>query len=135
FLGLLVLAMVLPVLIIATSVYAVVAYAMSNGFEISQAELAKIMPSAMLGLWVVFGVIALVTMWVVKQGLSISHQYVGPLDRLERELMKTTQPDLSYRLHCRPGDVISPIIDPINRLLDSAEKQARRTPRQNPPSN
>ena len=71
---------------------------------------ARVLPVVSMAIWIVFGVIAVLTMWVMKQGLKLSHRYVGPLERLERELMKTNQPNLAYRLHCRPGDVISPII-------------------------
>jgi len=126
FLGVIVLSMLAPVVVIAGGVYYVIAFAASHGLEVNPETVQTIMPAVVLVVWFMFALMAVTAMWLVKMGLSISHKYVGPLERLERELTQIGDPPLSYRLSCRPGDVISPIVDPVNRLLDSVEQRVKK---------
>jgi methyl-accepting chemotaxis protein len=57
-------------------------------------------------------------------GIFLSHKFLGPLERLEREIHRIAESrDCTKRLRVRRSDAIKPIADAINRLLDSVEKK------------
>ncbi len=57
-------------------------------------------------------------------GVFLSHKFIGPLERLERELNKIAESgDSSKRLRVRRSDAIKPIADAINKLLNAFEKK------------
>jgi hypothetical protein len=59
-------------------------------------------------------------------GTILSHRFAGPLQRLEKELHKVTHSgDYSHRIHLRKGDDIKPLVDSINKLLDSIHKKEK----------
>ena len=59
-------------------------------------------------------------------GTVLSHRFVGPIERIEKELHKITHThDFSHRLHLRKNDDIRPIADAINKLLDSLHRKGK----------
>ncbi|MFH1995837.1 MAG: hypothetical protein ABIJ27_02425 [Candidatus Omnitrophota bacterium] len=56
---------------------------------------------------------------LIVWGVFLSHKFVGPLERLERELeLMAKKKDYAKRLKVRKGDDIEGIINGINTLLD-----------------
>lgn len=59
-------------------------------------------------------------------GIVLSHRFVGPLERLESEVVSITKSgDYARRIRVRKGDDIRPVADVINRLLDAIESKRR----------
>lgn len=59
-------------------------------------------------------------------GAILSHRFAGPLDRLEKELHKITHNhDFSHRIHLRKSDDVKPLVDAINKLLDSIQGKGK----------
>lgn len=59
-------------------------------------------------------------------GIMLSHRFVGPIQRLEKELENITKSgDYSGRISVRKNDEIRPIADAINKMLDKVEAHKR----------
>ena len=59
-------------------------------------------------------------------GTVLSHRFVGPLERIEKELNKVAHSqDFSHRVRLRKNDDVKPIADAINKLLDSLHKKGK----------
>jgi len=71
-----------------------------------------------IGLPVVFVVIMT---WAVH----LSKRFVGPLERLEEDLMKIDSGDYSVRIHIKDDHDLKPIANVINHLMDKLEKNNR----------
>ena len=63
---------------------------------------------------------------LILWGAVLSHRFVGPIERIEKEIEKITKSgDYSKRLKVRKNDEIKPIADVVNRLLDCVEQKGR----------
>lgn len=59
---------------------------------------------------------------ILLWGIFLSHKFIGPLERLEKELHRIAESgDITRRLRVRRSDAIKPIADAINKLLSSCE--------------
>ncbi len=59
---------------------------------------------------------------LIGWGMVISHRFVGPLERLEREIKKISKEgDYTSRIKVRRDDDIKPVADAINLLLSKIE--------------
>ncbi len=63
-------------------------------------------------------ILILLILW----GVALSHRFVGPLERLEKELHRISRHnDYTKRIKVRKYDDIKPVADAINNLLDNVE--------------
>src|SRR3989338_3537705 len=63
--------------------------------------------------------------FMLMWGIFLSHKFIGPVVRLAGEIDRLTEgADKSKRIHVRKTDAIRPIVDAINKLLDSVCKKA-----------
>jgi methyl-accepting chemotaxis protein len=61
-----------------------------------------------------------VAVFLLLWGVFLSHKFIGPLVRLEKEIDKiASSGDRHKRIRVRRTDVIKPIVDAINRLMDA----------------
>ena len=67
-------------------------------------------------------ILAVMVWWA----LFLSHRFIGPFERLERELDRMTKSaDYSRRITLRKKDDLKPIADKLNALLDAIQRKAR----------
>ena len=63
---------------------------------------------------------------LILWGIILSHRFEGPIERVKREVEKISESgDYRKRIHLRKHDDIKPIVDSINRLLDSFSKKCK----------
>ena len=66
-----------------------------------------------------------IVIFLLLWGIFLSHKFIGPLARIEREIMKISDSgDSSKRIRVRRNDAIKSIADAINKLLDAVGKKA-----------
>ena len=64
-----------------------------------------------------------VVIFLLLWGMFLSHKFIGPLIRIEKEIKKIADSgDGSKRIRVRRNDAIKPIADAINKLLDAVGK-------------
>jgi nitrogen fixation/metabolism regulation signal transduction histidine kinase len=64
-------------------------------------------------------IIVLLFIW----GGILTHRFIGPLNRLEKDLKKIADGDYSVRLRIRKDDDLHSLTDAINKVIDKLEKQ------------
>ena len=61
---------------------------------------------------------------LIAWGVTLSHSFAGPLERLERELKGVSRDHhYKHRIILRKNDDIKPIADAINKLLEKLEER------------
>jgi len=63
---------------------------------------------------------------LILWGISLSHRFTGPMERLEKELDKISEDgDYTKRIRLRKYDDMKPIADAINKLMDNIEGKTK----------
>lgn len=121
YLRVILLAIILPTLLVATCLYYLFFYLMAEQLAIPESIAYNIMPVfkkinllLLLGLPIISGGILL---W----GVLVSHRIAGPLYRIEKELDKAAKGDFSIRIKIRKRDELVTLVEGINKLLDKIE--------------
>lgn len=118
YLGLILVAIIFPVLLFSACLYYLVFYLMAEQLGIPESIAYNITPVLnKINLILLLGfpaVSALILFW----GVLISHRIAGPVYRLEKDLERIANGDLSLRIKLRKKDELGSIAAGINRVLD-----------------
>ena len=120
YLALLLVSMIVPLVFVGGCLYYLIFMVMADQLGIPESIAINLFPVInKINLALLVGVppiIALLVAW----GVFLSHRFVGPFERLERELDRMVKSaDYSKRIVLRKKDDLKPIADRINKLLDA----------------
>ena len=123
YLGLILLSIMLPLFIVGGCLYYVMFQVMADQLAIPESIAQNLIPVFhkvnFLLLISLPPVIILLVLW----GISLTHRFVGPLERLEDDICKISKGDYSVRINLRKDDDLRPIADVINHIIDKLEKK------------
>lgn len=111
-------AMLAPILILGFCFYKLVFYLLAKQMVFPEAITANLLPvidSINILLLVVLPFVAALVLWFA---VAVSHQFVGPIERLESELDKILAGDRKRRIQLREDDDLKAVSEKINALLE-----------------
>lgn len=118
YLMLIVVAMLVPSLLVGSCLYYFIFTVMAEQLAIPESIAMNLIPVLdKINAILVVGLIPLFMLLFIW-GLILSHRFLGPIERLERDLDKILAGDLSVRLKVRDKDDLKDIIDKLNKVLD-----------------
>ena len=118
YLMLIVVAMLVPSLLVGSCLYYFIFTVMAEQLAIPESIAMNLIPVLdKINAILVVGLIPLFILLFIW-GLILSHRFLGPIERLERDLDKILAGDLSVRLKVRDKDDLKDIIDKLNKVLD-----------------
>lgn len=112
------LAMLAPMLILGFCFYKLVFYLLAKQLAFPEAITANLFPVIQSVNHLLLWVLPLFSLLILWFAVLLSHQFVGPLERLEKELDQILAGDSSRRIYLRKKDDLKVIASKINRLLD-----------------
>lgn len=124
YLRLIALSIILPTLIIGGCLYYVIFNLMAEQLGIPEViayHLIPVVEKVNLVLVVSLPIIFLILFYV---GFILSRNLVGPIERLQGELKEIIAGDLSRRFKLRKKDLLKPLADDLNFLLDKVAKRS-----------
>ncbi len=110
--------MLAPLLVLGFCFYKLVFHLLAQQMAFPEAIMSNLMPvidSVNALLIIVVPLMALVILWFA---VAISHQFVGPIQRMEGDLDKILAGDRGRRIHLREKDDLTGVASRINALLD-----------------
>ncbi len=112
------LALILPSLIVGGCLYYVIFNLMAEQLGIPEIIAYHLLPVVKkVNLLLLIALPALFVI-LISIGMILTRRLVGPIERLEEELSVIAAGDLSKRLEIRKRDVLQPLVEKINMLLD-----------------
>jgi methyl-accepting chemotaxis protein len=119
------LALILPTLIVGASLYYVIFHLMTEQLgipEIVATHLTPVVDKVNLAMMIVLPIVLLILFAI---GVILTRNLAGPIERVDRELQEIISENLfSKRLRLREKDVLKPLANHINVLLDKIEKKS-----------
>lgn len=118
YLLLIIMAMIVPALVVGSCLYYFIFTVMAEQLAIPEAIAINLIPVLYKVNFIL--VIGLVPLFILLflWGLILSHRFVGPLQRIEKELDKILEGDTSIRFKVRDKDDIKSIVDKLNIVLE-----------------
>ena len=122
YLTLLMISMVIPLLFVGGCLYYLIFTIMAEQLGIPEYIAYNLSPVInKINIILLVGVPPLFLI-LILWGIVLSHQFAGPMERLEKELKRILEHgDYKSRVHLRKSDHIKPIADEINNILDRLE--------------
>ncbi len=115
-------AILAPTLIVGFCFYKVVFYLLAQQLVLPEAVGETLIPVIervnLLLIWVI-PVVFIAILWL---SIAISHQFVGPLERIESGLDKILAGDYEQRIYLREKDDLKQIAAKINMIVDRLRK-------------
>lgn len=119
---LLILSMVLPALLVGGCLYYLILMLLAENLGIPESIFGHLVPVVrQINHILLFGLPAMIVA-LIGWGVVLTTKMIGPIARVEKELIKIAKGDYSGRLKIRSGDILKPIADEINILLDKVEE-------------
>lgn len=118
YLGLILAAIILPVLLISGCLYYLIFTLMAEQLAIPESIAYNLMPvfhkiNAILAVGIPVIIAGLLIL-----GIRISHKIAGPIYRMEKDLDEIAKGNLSLRIRLRRGDEFVDLAEKINKVLD-----------------
>lgn len=113
---------IVPLIILMAGLYYIMYYSMFTHMLIPEAVTATLLPAMKKVNFVLLATLPVTLFLIIRAALVDSNRVVGPVSRLERELDMILAGDRSVRLNIRAKDDLKPIIDRMNRVLDTISK-------------
>jgi len=113
---------IVPLIILMAGLYYIMYYSMFTHMLIPEAATATLLPAMKKVNFVLLVTLPVTLFLIIRAALVDSNRVVGPVSRLERELDMILAGDRSVRLNIRAKDDLKPIIDRMNRVLDTISK-------------
>ncbi len=113
---------IVPLIILMAGLYYIMYYSMFTHMLIPEAVTATLLPAMKKVNFVLLATLPVTLFLIIRAALVDSNRVVGPVSRLERELDMILAGDRSVRLNIRAKDDLKPIVDRMNRVLDTISK-------------
>ena len=113
---------IVPLIILMAGLYYIMYYSMFTHMLIPEAATATLLPAMKKVNFVLLATLPVTLFLIIRAALVDSNRVVGPVSRLERELDMILAGDRSVRLNIRAKDDLKPIVDRMNRVLDTISK-------------
>lgn len=125
YLMLLLVSMLVPLVFVGGCLYYLIFMVMADQLGIPESIAINLFPVIeKINVVLLIGVPPILLL-MVAWGVFLSHRFVGPFDRLEKELdLMTDGKEYSKRIILRKNDDLKPIADRINKLLDAVQGTA-----------
>lgn len=122
YLALLMISMITPLVFVGGCLYYLIFTIMAEQLGIPEYIAYNMLPVIKkINIMLLIGVPPLFLI-LILWGVVLSHQFVGPLERLEKELKRISEHgDFARRIKLRKRDDIKPVAEAINKLLDKVE--------------
>lgn len=114
---------VIPLILLLSSLYYVMYYAVFNEMLIPEAIVATLVPAMNKVNIIIFLAAPIALFIVLRMALIYSNRIIGPIPRLERELDRALAGDYSVRIKARDDDELRGFIGKVNMLLEKMEKR------------
>lgn len=125
FLIIIVISMLVPLVLIGGCLYYLIFTLMAEQLGIPESIAINLFPVIQKINFILIAGLPPTVIFLLLWGLFLSHKFIGPLERLEKELNRIAAcSDCAKRIGVRKSDVIRPIVDAINKLLESMEKKS-----------
>jgi len=121
YLRVILLAITLPTLLFSFCLYYLIFYLMAEQLGIPESIAYNILPVLRKINIILLCGMPIIVFLLILWGLVISHRIAGPEYRLEKELEKIAQGDLSLRIKFRKKDELAGIARGINKVLDKIQ--------------
>jgi len=113
---------IVPLIILMAGLYYIMYYSMFTHMLIPEAVAATLLPAMKKVNFVLLATLPVTLFLIIRAALVDSNRVVGPVSRLERELDMILAGNRSVRLNIRANDDLKPIVDRMNRVLDTINK-------------
>jgi len=123
YLFVIVLAMAVPLVIMAGCLYYLIFQLMAEQLGIPESIAYNLFPVVNQVNTILLIALPPVMIVLFALGLVLSHRLIGPLNRLENDLRQIAEGDYSIRLAMRKDDDLKPIANAINVIIDKLEKK------------
>ena len=123
FLALILLSILIPLFIVGGCLYYVMFQIMAEQLGIPESIAANLIPVLNKINLLLLLALPLVLILIFFVAIFLTHRLVGPLDRLERDLVKIASGDYSVRLTLRKDDDLKPMSEIINKIVNKLEKK------------
>ncbi|MFA5145989.1 MAG: HAMP domain-containing protein [Candidatus Omnitrophota bacterium] len=126
YLFLLMVSMIVPVLFVGGCLYYLIFNVMAEQLGIPEYIAYNLFPVIQkINFVLLIGVPPLFLILMIW-GIAMSHRFVGPMERLEREIRRISDSgDFSKRIRVRRRDDVRPVAEALNKLLDKIEGSAK----------
>lgn len=122
YLVLILLSIISPLVIVGACLYYVIFQIMAEQLAIPESIAYNLFPVIeRINFLLLFSVPAIIILLFIL-GLSLTHKFVGPLERLEDDIRRISEGDYSVRVKLRKDDDLRAIADVINKLIDKLKK-------------
>lgn len=124
YLVLLMVSMVIPMVFVAACMYYLIFTIMAEQLGIPEYVAYNLFPVVRkINLILLIGVPPLFLL-LILWGVLLSHRFLGPIERLEKELKKIAEHgNYSSRVRLRKNDDMKPVAEAINKVLDKIEEK------------
>lgn len=116
---------VVPMLLAVIGVYYVIFHILADEMVFPEAIISNVFPAAQKALAFFAVAVPVAALVILIIAYKVTHQIVGPFDRLVNELDLCARGPTSRRLSLRKGDKFWPLVNRINLVLDQWEKTAQ----------
>ena len=124
FLGIIVVSMLVPIVLVGGCLYYLIFTLVAEQLGIPESIAINLFPVIKKINFILMGGIPPILILLLLWGLFLSHKFIGPLKRLEKELNRIAEcSDCTKRVRVRKIDAIRPLADAINKLLEAMEKK------------
>ena len=123
FLLLIMVSMLIPLILVGGCLYYLIFTLVAEQLGIPESIAYNLFPVIkQINLILLVGIPPIV-IFLLLWGIFLSHKFIGPLTRIEKEIKKIADSgDSSKRIRVRRNDAIKPIADAINKFLDAVGK-------------
>lgn len=124
YLGLILAAVVLPVIFVSGCLYYLIFFLMAEQLAIPESIAYNLLPVFnKINFMLLVGTPALVLL-LLCLGLIISHRIAGPIYRLEKDLDEIAKGNFSIRIKMRRNDELISLAEKINKILQRVQEKA-----------
>lgn len=113
---------IVPLIMLMAGLYYIMYYSMFSEMLIPEAVVATLLPAMKKVNLVLLATLPITLFLIIRAALVDSNRVVGPVSRLEGELDMIIAGDRSVRLKIRAKDDLKPVVDRMNRVLDTISK-------------
>ena len=114
---------ILPLLLVAGCLYYLIFQIMAEQLAIPESIAYNLIPVVeKINFLLILGVPPIMVLLFIW-GAMLTHRFIGPLNRLEKDLKKIAEGDHSVRLKIRKNDDLHSLASAINKVIDKLEKK------------
>ncbi len=122
YLTLIMISIIIPLVLVGGCLYYLIFQIMAEQLALPEVIAQNLIPVLhKINLFLLIGlppIVILLFIW----GVTLTHRMIGPLERLENDLLKISKGDYSVRLKLRKNDDLKPIAEVLNNITVKLKK-------------